>query len=258
MGWGLESGLQERAVSCCHVWLTAVSGSWPPVAGGQAGRGALAQGTLLWAAFTLAVSVQGIVLVSHLWSCVFRLASTKSCPHTWDKNPNLKFHHAVYFMCCIKPTSVLLQNGLGFFSVVMCNFCCIPWKEYLKENMYKVLCVKAKKRLSFLFGAFVLEDVGGIHLSVLCCWCSYTTPWCHTPSSNLASPEQCLRLCKVTHSRCSAQALRSPWWHWGSGQSSWGLPLWRRGFWKGPAPCVLLKIHQGQLFTAPEHLCYSW
>lgn len=67
MGRGLESGLQEGAVSYCHVWLTAVSGSRPQlsmsqargraVAGGQAGRGSLALGTSLRATFTLAVSV---------------------------------------------------------------------------------------------------------------------------------------------------------------------------------------------------------
>lgn len=155
--------------------------------------------------------------------------------------------------------SSLLQNGLGFFSVVMCNFCCIPWKEYLKENMYKVLFCVLKQRLSFLWGICV----GG---------CGRDPPsmllvFLHYLHGVTLHPQTWQALSSVWGSARShtpggvAQALGSPWWHWGApdgtggpGQSSWGFPLWRRGFCKGPAPGVLFKIHQGQ---APEHLC-SW
>lgn len=41
--------------------------------------------------------------------------------------------------------------------------------------MYKVLVYVLKKRGLFSSGHLcVLEDVGGIHLSVWCCWCSYS------------------------------------------------------------------------------------
>lgn len=147
--------------------------------------------------------------------------------------------------------------GWGFLSVFMCNFCCIPWKEYFKENMYNILFCVLKQRGNCLSSlghlcrrmweeceCFVLAGV-------------YTlTPLCHHPSPNHVKrwaafeAQQGYALTMEQHGH-SAGPDGIAW----SGQNSRGLglpPCKGGGFCKGPDLSGLLKINQRQLLTAPR------
>lgn len=102
----------------------------------------------------------------------------------------------------------LLQNGLGFFSVFMCNFCCVPWK-YFKESVYKVLFCVLKQRGDCLSSLRRL------------CWrdppvrCSLA-PRCHCPSK------------PPVHSAGSHAWAQADQRHFGGKTAEFGSsPLWR-------------------------------
>lgn len=102
--------------------------------------------------------------------------------------------------------------------------------------MYKILfCVK--RQLPFLSGAFVLEDVAGIHRGVLCFAGAHPPALsCHHPSSNNGE-HWVWGSAMLPPQNGVALALRSPSQHWCDEVRTagvWFFPLWRRGLgWPG-------------------------
>lgn len=165
----------------------------------------------------------------------------------------------VYLMYYTKNNfSSFLQNELGFFSVFMCNFCCIPQKEYFKENLYKILFCVLKWRgdclssLGHLCWRMWEESIWVFRA----CWCLYTDSIVLPSFLKPCRPWAALRLRKVTLLRSSSTGTRESLMalRW-SGQNSQGLglpPCEGGGFRKGPDLGGLLKVNQRQLFTAPR------
>lgn len=98
------------------------------------------------------------------------------------------------------------------------------------------MCVKAKKRGLSSSGVCVCWRMWEGSTSVFgAAGVPAPTPWCHTPSSDLASSGQCLRLCKVTHSRCSGPGTREPLMALGGqGRAAGGPPFEGEAFIKAP------------------------
>lgn len=139
--------------------------------------------------------------------------------------------YSFFNVLCQTHFSSLLQNGLGFFSVVMCNFYCIPWKEYLKENMYKVLFCVLKQRRGY--PSFWGICVGGCGRDPP--QCSMLLVFLHYLYGVTLHPQTWWALSSIWGSARShtpggvAQALESPWWHWGAGaEHLGGSPLKER------------------------------
>lgn len=133
----------------------------------------------------------------------------------------------------------------------MCNFCCVQWKEYFKETVYKILfCVKEAIVFSFLGHLCwrMWEESSWVFRA---CRCPYTDPIVPPPSL-----KRCRALSSVWGSAASqawnqvALALRSPWWHWNDQVKAtgiWFFPLVKGGSFGG-----LLKMDQRRFFTAPR------
>lgn len=159
-----------------------------------------------------------------------------------------KFHRTVYLMYYTKTKCGYLLQKIGWdFSVYLCAiFVESHEKEYFKENVYKILfCVLKQRGNCLSSGAFVLEDVGGIHLSVPCV--PVFTHWLRCVAilpQTMSSTELRLRL--------SSHTLEIEW-HRHSGVQRLGLPPpGGGGLSQGPDLSALRKIHQRELLTAPR------
>lgn len=193
-----SSGCTAGQVACpqCHLVLTAArSGS-----------------------FCGCVSLTFVILLFSCWQTLNLNQLFRTEFQTWS--------FIIWFIeCMTAATSVLIcKVGWDFWGVYLCAILVVSHeKNILKKTCIKFYFMCSRDNCLSSSGAFVLEAVGGIHLSV---WCLLVfIQQLHFLPTTLSRDWGSVRL------HTPGGALSNPWWRcdgWVKAAEVWVFPFWRR------------------------------